>query len=100
MSPVLLHRAPTPAEAWLVKHALAQEGIAAEVRGENLSTLAGAIPVRDAQPTVWVAASDRDAAERVLARLQGPELVHPEWTCPHCGETNPPSFAVCWKCER
>jgi RNA polymerase subunit RPABC4/transcription elongation factor Spt4 len=22
-----------------------------------------------------------------------------DWACPHCGETNPPNFEVCWNCE-
>ncbi len=96
---ILLYRSEGLADAWLLHARLADAGIPSRVAGESLAGLAGAIPVKDTKPTVWVDEGRWDEAQAVLARFQGPELVHPAWVCPGCGEDNPAGFAVCWNCE-
>lgn len=60
--------APNLAQAHLVKHALEEEGLHPEVRGENLMSSTGALPVTDdTQPSVWV---DDDVADDAAAIVQ------------------------------
>lgn len=62
------------AQAHLVKHALESEGLNPEVRGENLVSSMGALPVTtDTQPSVWV---DDDQVEQAAAVVQ--EFLHGE----------------------
>ena len=62
--------APNLAQAHLVKHALEQEGLAPEVRGENLVSSMGLIPVTgDTQPSVWVEDAVADDAAAIVQNL-------------------------------
>ncbi|MCB9663519.1 MAG: DUF2007 domain-containing protein [Alphaproteobacteria bacterium] len=99
MGDVRLYRADGPADAYLLRQWLTEHGIRCRVQGEDLMSLAGGIPVRDALPSVWVDAADEPAARDLLARWKGPSLVHPAWRCAACGEENPATFQVCWSCE-
>jgi hypothetical protein len=99
MTTFLLYRARGPADVYLLVAALDAAGVASTLRGEARVGLAGAIPVRDAAPEVWVAEHDRAAAVAVLRAFEGPALVHPEWRCARCGELNPASFQLCWQCD-
>ena len=96
--------AGNPAEAHLVQGLLDAEGIAAEVRGEELFGIRGGTPATpETAPSVWVI-DDADEP-RALAIAKGYEQsnaaaasVAVEWTCAICGETNDPEFGLCWKC--
>ena len=85
-------------DAYAVRDWLAQNDIPAEVRGHNRLGLLGAIPIDETWPTVWVPAGQVERAQRAIRVFQGPSLVHPEWRCPKCAETNGPVFASCWSC--
>ena len=63
---VRVHSCTTAFEAHLVRTALAQAGIDARIRNEDLASLAGAIPLVDCMPEVWVEAEDRALAQEVL----------------------------------
>lgn len=92
---VTVYRARTLADAHIVAASLRAAGIDVEIRGEELPRLAGAIPIPDAMARVCVSESQKTMAELVLAELDKPV---PEWTCTGCGEVNPGTFEVCWKC--
>lgn len=96
---ILLYRADGLPDAYLLRRMLQDAGIEVRLAGEALTGLAGAIPLQDARPMLWVPAVQEDQARAVLARFKGPELVHPARVCPHCGEENPAGFEVCWNCE-
>jgi len=96
-----VYLARNPADAHLAAGALAGEGLAAVVRGEDLWTARGEVPLTpDTGPSVWVV-DDRDAdrAMAVLAALQQEGGGEGEaWTCAECGEAGEPGFDACWRC--
>lgn len=96
---VLLYRADHLADAWLLRRQLEAAGIPVRLAGEALTGLAGAIPIGDARPMLWVPKAHEADARAVVDRFHGPELVHPARRCPACGEENPAGFAICWNCE-
>ena len=95
----ILFRARNLPEAWLLRERLQEAGVRVRLAGEALVGLAGAIPLRDAEPILWVPEEQVARAQGVLDRFFGPELVHPARRCPSCEEDNPAGFQICWNCE-
>ncbi len=79
--------------------ALAHRGIPARVLNANASSVAGELPIDASLPQVWIddPAHEARAREVVTAFFNRPPLGAPV-KCPHCGEENPSSFELCWKC--
>lgn len=75
------------------------QGIATELRNEDLSSVTGS-PYVGAYPELWVV--DEARYDEALALLESFESAAPadgpEWRCPQCGERVPASFQSCWKC--
>ena len=97
----LLHPARHAVEAHLIRGFLASHGIAAEVRGEYLTSGWGELPTDVC--AVWIAEDSQFArADELLktflkgsyARQFGGE----GWTCEGCGETLEGQFTECWNC--
>jgi hypothetical protein len=88
-------------DAYLLLHRLQQAGIAAHVFNEHMQSIVGDVPPDVAQPQVWLErARDRPQAEAVLAALQVDRRKTGNVRCKHCGEDNPATFELCWKCGR
>lgn len=91
-------------EAHLVRALLAGEGIEAQVLGDHLDPLRGAVPFgRSTAPSVWLPdAADVAAAERLIEgwerRRKELPLSRRVWACPGCGEGVEEQFGSCWKC--
>ena len=86
-------------EAHLLMHLLEGMGIRARIFSANASSLAGEIPVDHAGPQLWV--EDPREAARAKAAIDeylkaSPRI--PPRRCPDCGEENPGTFDLCWKC--
>lgn len=92
-----VHTAKGLAEAHLVRETLLGAGILAELRGLSRPALVGSIPIPDSLIDVWVSPEQGDLATEVLAAVE--KRAHLEWLCPDCGERNPASFEVCWRCN-
>lgn len=61
--------APTITEAYLIKGILENEGIAAFVKNEHLSGLAGEIPFMESWPEVWIIDDEKsDLAVAMITR--------------------------------
>lgn len=90
---------PDPAIAYLVHHAIENEGIEAIVRNEALGAALGEVPPIAAWVEVWVADDDRlaDAVRIARASMTDAAPTAP-WTCPSCGETLEGQFHACWQC--
>jgi hypothetical protein len=88
-------------EAHLVCGFLMSQGIAAEVRGEYLTSGWGELPVDVC--AVWVLddAQYGEAQELLRAFLKGTyarKYSGDRWTCGVCGETLEGQFTACWSC--
>jgi hypothetical protein len=87
-------------DAQIIRDYLEQQGIAAAVHGNMLTGAIGELPM-DTRPSVWI--EDPDLYERARDLIRRFESARPEgeqWTCRHCGETNEPTFEICWACAR
>jgi hypothetical protein len=96
-----LHAARHAVEAHLIRGFLVSHGIAAEVRGEYLTSGWGELPVDVC--SVWVAddAQFAQAEELLKAFLTGSlarKYSGQHWTCPQCGEKLEGQFTACWSC--
>lgn len=99
---VCVHRLQDPIEANLIRGLLANEGIPAELTGEGLVGAYSGVP-KLCEVRILVPEDRRAAAETVLRRYdegrRRPARLR-DWVCPDCGESNDPSFEICWHCER
>ena len=86
------------AEVFLVRSLLTREGIESELRRTFLAPLAGEIPMDDARVELLVATP---ALAGALAVIQKAQDTHgPDKVCPHCSESSPPAFELCWACGK
>ena len=93
-----VHTAATLAEAHLLVDLLADRGIRARIFNANASSLAGELPIDAAMPQVWVDnPGDATRARAVIEDFRRTPA-SPARDCPACGEDNPGSFDLCWKC--
>jgi Putative prokaryotic signal transducing protein len=96
-----IHAARHAVEAHLIRGYLHSHGIAAEVRGEYLTSGWGELPVDVC--SVWIVdESEYDAANAlVIALLRGTHEAGPSaqrWHCRTCGEELEEQFTACWAC--
>lgn len=98
---ICVHRLHDPIEANLIRGLLVSEGIPTELTGEGLVGAYSGVP-KLCEVRVLVPESRRAAAESVLRRYDEGRRQVPDrdWVCPDCGESNDPSFEICWQCER
>ena len=86
-------------EAYLLVDRLAHAGIKAHVFNEHTSSIVGEVPPDVAQPQVWLDDdADRALAETVLLAYQEERNRVGSTVCAKCGEENPATFDLCWKC--
>jgi hypothetical protein len=83
-----------------VRAVLESAGIECHVANRDLRTLAGAIPIPECWPEVWIEdASQASAAERLIEELSAPRpAAEGTWRCERCGEASSDRFTSCWKC--
>jgi hypothetical protein len=88
------------AEVGLLKSLLEQEGIMCTTRNEHLALIAGAIPLNEAMPQLWVVRDeDVERAQGLIAQWQNDvPPVFDAWVCPKCGADNEGQFGSCWQC--
>jgi len=96
-----LHAARHAPEAHLIRGFLESNGIAAEVRGEFLTSGWGELPVDVC--SVWITDdSQYDRAHALLLSFLNGDLAREyrghEWRCAQCGEQLEGQFTTCWSC--
>lgn len=101
---VSVYRAANSAEGHLIKGMLEQYGMLVRVSGDGLSSGVGELPADVMQVEIQVQPGYRDLARQLIHEYedrakQGVNCA-PSWTCCGCGEENPASFDLCWKCQR
>jgi hypothetical protein len=97
----LIYSARHALDAQLVRGFLASHGVAAEVRGEYLTSGWGELPADVC--SVWIAedAQFEEADELLRAFLKGTYARRyggEAWKCPSCGESLEGQFTECWRC--
>ena len=86
-------------EAYLLVDRLAHAGIKAHVFNEHMASIVGDVPVDVSQPQVWLDDdADRALAADVLRAYQEERNRTGTIGCGKCGEENPATFDLCWKC--
>ena len=86
-------------EAYLLVDRLAHAGIKAHVFNEHMSSIVGEVPPEVSQPQVWLDDdADRARADEVLRTYREERNRTGSIVCGKCGEENPATFELCWKC--
>ena len=93
-----LFDAHTRVDAWLLRDRLAHAGIDAWVFNEHMQSIAGDVPPDVAGPQLWVDDEDFARARDVLAIFRAEREREGSVACARCGEANPATFELCWKC--
>lgn len=94
-----LYVATTRLDAYLLRDLLQHFGIDARVLNEHAAGGLGEIPFDAAQPQVWIDDEADFARARAVAReFSARRTTTGSWQCRHCGDENPDTFELCWKC--
>lgn len=81
------------------RNVIESAGIETVLRNEYASGAAGDLAPLDTWVELWVVNdSDYSKAMKIIESISS-DNNGKEWICQHCGETNPASFDVCWKCQ-
>ena len=88
-------------DAYLLLHALEHAGVAARVLNEHAHGALGELPFTQAYPEIWIDDETLLARGQAIVRAyrQSPDAGEPR-RCPACGEENPASFELCWRCSQ
>jgi hypothetical protein len=97
-----IYTAANLADAYLLRDRLARAGIEVFVFNEHAQGGLGEIPFTQTYPELWLADSHdvARALDEIRAYEAKPGRDDPPHKCPTCGEDNPASFEVCWRCGR
>ncbi len=83
----------------LTKDALEGEGYECCIRNQFASSSVGEAPPQECWPEVWLFDDAKyDGAIQFLQERFESTQQGTVWKCKGCGETNEPSFEICWKC--
>lgn len=98
----LVYSHPNFAQVGLVRSLLENDGIPTVTRNQNLSPLAGEVPVFEVWPELWVAEEDFERAHNLIEKSKAaptPEEELSSWICPRCGAENEGNMGLCWNCD-
>ena len=86
-------------EAHLLRHLLAEAGIPARILNEHAQGGTGELPFTQTWPELWLEReADLVRADEIVRRFEHARELPPR-ACRQCGEQNPGSFELCWKCS-
>lgn len=94
-----LYAAADLPEAYLVLHRLTEAGITAHVFNENAQGGVGELPFTHTYPEVWLEdEADWQRGREIVRQHESRPAERGERHCGRCGEDNPGTFEVCWRC--
>ena len=94
-----VYTAESLVDGQLLVDSLNSAGIPAQLFHQNSQGGLGELPVT--YPEVWITRNlDMERALLVISRLSSTEPDSVARRCPHCGESSPGSFEICWQCHR
>jgi len=101
---IRVYRASNSAEGHLIKGMLEQHGMPVRLFGDGLSSGVGDLPADVMQVEIQVQPGYRELARQLIHEYEKRATEEAKsvaaWLCPDCGEENPSSFDICWKCRR
>ena len=87
-------------DAYLLQSLLAEAGIETQVLNEYAQGGVGELSFTHAYPELWlINVADKIQARDIIEKFE--QRDHPVGSsqCPNCGESNPDSFEICWRCQ-
>jgi len=101
---IRVYRASNSAEGHLIKGMLEQHGMLVRIIGDGLSSGVGELPTDVMQVEIQVQPGYRRLARQLISEYEKRATEEVQrmagWPCPDCGEENPSSFDICWKCQQ
>ena len=83
-----------------LKNVLEAQDIDCIIRNDQLSSLAGEVPLNICWPELWVTDSLKAAwAKEIIAETQTAVDNGSTWICKNCGEEHSAQFTECWNCQ-
>ena len=95
-----VYRAANAGEGHLLQGLLEQHGIEVHISGESLAGGIGELPASALEVDLHVPADRLDEARLLIEQYEENRKLDGDWHCGECGETNPLSFELCWKCGK
>lgn len=95
-----LYTAADLTEAYMLRDLLGQAGIEVFILNEHVSGALGEIPFTHTYPEIWLQnGDDRRRAKEIVNSYEHANADVGVMVCSHCGEQNPSTFDVCWRCQ-
>jgi hypothetical protein len=86
-----------------IQSLLEAEGIKTEIRNLNASSAAGAVPIAQVYPELWILNNSDEARAKSIVKeyrqAAADTPVSPDWICPVCKERVEGIFSECWNCS-
>jgi hypothetical protein len=87
-------------DAYLLQSLLAEAGIKTQILNEYAQGGVGELSFTHAYPELWlIDIADKKQARDIIQQFEQREVPVGTTQCPNCGENNPDSFEVCWRCQ-
>ena len=87
-------------DAYLLQSLLAEANIETRILNEYAQGGVGELSFTHAYPELWlVNPTDRKQARSIIEKFEQRDEPVGSTQCPNCGESNPDSFEVCWRCQ-
>lgn len=87
-------------DAYLLQSLLAEADIETQILNEYAQGGVGEISFTHAYPELWlINSSDLKQARNIIESFEYTDEPVGVTQCPNCGEENPDSFEICWRCQ-
>ena len=103
MDYIKFYKAANSAEAHFIKGLLNQYDIKIKLLGGNLSVAMGGLPLDVIQVDLLVHKKQFKKAKEIVSEYENElqkSVKQNNWICPHCSNSNPKTFDICWKCNK
>lgn len=87
-------------DAYLLQSLMAEVDIKTRILNEYAQGGIGELSFTQAYPELWlVNAADKKQARDIIDKFEQQDDPIDSSPCPNCGESNPSSFEICWRCQ-
>lgn len=85
-----------------LKNIVENNAIETIIKNEYLAGVSGEVPSIESWPQLWVLDDNKfdEAMDLVRDNLAAGASGGKDWSCEGCGESNSPSFEICWQCQQ